>query len=94
MTLEFNMTDIGKEMKHCDDSALKWLQKWLPRYVDYSNELAKHIANEREDAKKSNNDKQHTCCAFCGEDKHTRIRCDRLGGYIFLTCIDKELHKE
>lgn len=34
---------------------------------------------------------QHTCCAGCGEDKHTPLRNDTMGGYVCLTCIDKEL---
>lgn len=34
---------------------------------------------------------QHTECAMCGEDRHTPVRIDRLGGYICLKCIDREL---
>lgn len=35
--------------------------------------------------------KQATKCAVCGEHKHTPLRVDRMGGYVCLTCIDKEL---
>ena len=35
--------------------------------------------------------KQATRCARCGERKHTPLRNDRMGGYVCLTCIDKEL---
>ena len=37
---------------------------------------------------------QATNCAVCGQHKHTPLRVDRLGGYVCLTCIDKELAKE
>lgn len=36
---------------------------------------------------------QHTKCAVCGEDKHTPLRRDEMGGYVCLTCIDKRLEK-
>jgi hypothetical protein len=34
---------------------------------------------------------QATNCAKCGEHKHTPLRVDWMGGYVCLTCIDKEL---
>lgn len=34
---------------------------------------------------------QATNCAKCGEHKHTPLRIDWMGGYVCLTCIDKEL---
>lgn len=37
--------------------------------------------------------KQHTSCARCGEDKHTPLRVDHMGGYVCLTCIDGELER-
>lgn len=36
---------------------------------------------------------QATKCAVCGEHKHTPIRNDAMGGYVCLTCIDKELQR-
>lgn len=36
---------------------------------------------------------QHTICAVCGEDKHTPLRNDVMGGYVCMTCIDKELNR-
>ncbi|MGU2415268.1 hypothetical protein [Burkholderia cenocepacia] len=35
--------------------------------------------------------KQATTCAGCGERKHTPLRIDWMGGYVCLTCIDREL---
>ncbi|AAQ54940.1 hypothetical protein Bcep22_gp05 [Burkholderia phage Bcep22] len=35
--------------------------------------------------------KQATACAACGEHKHTPLRIDWMGGYVCLTCIDREL---
>lgn len=37
--------------------------------------------------------KQATCCAVCHERKHTPLRNDTMGGYVCLTCIDKELSR-
>lgn len=37
--------------------------------------------------------KQATMCAGCGEHKHTPLRVDWMGGYVCLTCIDKEIEK-
>lgn len=37
--------------------------------------------------------KQATMCAGCGEHKHTPLRVDWMGGYVCLTCIDKEMEK-
>lgn len=37
--------------------------------------------------------KQATLCAGCGEHKHTPLRVDWMGGYVCLTCIDKEMEK-
>ena len=34
---------------------------------------------------------QHTICAVCGKDKHTPLRRDDMGGYVCLTCIDREM---
>ena len=34
---------------------------------------------------------QATSCAVCGQHKHTPLRNDTMGGYVCLTCIDKEL---
>ncbi|EKS9800288.1 MULTISPECIES: hypothetical protein [Burkholderia] len=34
---------------------------------------------------------QATNCACCGEYKHTPLRIDWMGGYVCLTCIDREL---
>lgn len=34
---------------------------------------------------------QHTKCAVCSEDKHTPLLRDEMGGYVCLTCIDKQL---
>jgi hypothetical protein len=36
---------------------------------------------------------QHTKCAICLEDKHTPLRSDKMGGYVCLTCINKELNR-
>jgi hypothetical protein len=36
---------------------------------------------------------QATNCAGCGAYKHTPLRRDEMGGYVCLTCIDKELDK-
>ena len=38
-------------------------------------------------------EKQATTCAVCGEHKPTPLRNDEMGGYVCLTCIDKELTK-
>jgi hypothetical protein len=37
---------------------------------------------------------QETNCAVCGELKPTPLRIDWLGGYVCLTCIDKELRNQ
>ena len=37
---------------------------------------------------------QHTDCAMCGADKHTPLRRDDLGGYVCLSCIDKQLSEQ
>jgi hypothetical protein len=37
--------------------------------------------------------KQETNCAVCGQRKHTPLRNDTMGGYVCLTCIDRELEK-
>lgn len=37
--------------------------------------------------------KQATNCAVCGQRKHTPLRNDEMGGYVCLTCIDRELEK-
>ncbi|MCA8075556.1 hypothetical protein [Burkholderia cepacia] len=37
--------------------------------------------------------KQATTCASCGEHKHTPLRIDQMGGYVCLTCIDRELER-
>ncbi|KVT40564.1 hypothetical protein [Burkholderia ubonensis] len=34
---------------------------------------------------------QATNCAQCGEHKHTPLQIDWMGGYVCLTCIDREL---
>lgn len=34
---------------------------------------------------------QSTNCAGCGQDKHTPLRIDAMGGYVCLTCIDQKL---
>ncbi|KWE77245.1 hypothetical protein WL78_00340 [Burkholderia ubonensis] len=34
---------------------------------------------------------QATNCASCGEHRHTPLRIDWMGGYVCLTCIDREL---
>lgn len=34
---------------------------------------------------------QKTSCAGCGRIRHTPIRNDVMGGYVCLTCIDREL---
>ncbi|MDN7900134.1 hypothetical protein [Burkholderia cepacia] len=36
---------------------------------------------------------QATACASCGEHKHTPLRVDQMGGYVCLTCIDRELER-
>lgn len=36
---------------------------------------------------------QSTGCAGCGILKHTPLRVDAMGGYVCLTCIDKELDR-
>jgi hypothetical protein len=36
---------------------------------------------------------QHTKCSVCLEDKPTPIRNDAMGGYVCLTCVDKELER-
>lgn len=36
---------------------------------------------------------QATKCAGCGQHKHTPLRIDAMGGYVCLTCIDKELER-
>jgi hypothetical protein len=36
---------------------------------------------------------QATKCAGCGEYKHTPLRNDEMGGYVCLTCIDRELER-
>lgn len=43
------------------------------------------------DEKASYYSTQHTRCAICGEDKHTPLRRDEMGGYVCLTCIDNQL---
>ena len=35
--------------------------------------------------------KQATNCAGCGQHKHTPLRIDAMGGYVWLTCIDQKL---
>ncbi|MBN3779942.1 hypothetical protein G3O06_20610 [Burkholderia sp. Ac-20345] len=37
--------------------------------------------------------KQAATCALCGEHKHTPLRIDWMGGYVCLTCIDRELER-
>jgi len=50
---------------------------------------------DREDKKPlTYSSSQATNCAVCGENKHTPLRVDRLGGYVCLTCIDAELAKD
>lgn len=36
---------------------------------------------------------QATNCAVCGVHKHTPLRVDSMGGYVCLTCIDRQLEK-
>lgn len=36
---------------------------------------------------------QSTNCAVCGERKHTPLRNDAMGGYVCLTCIDREINR-
>lgn len=35
---------------------------------------------------------QATNCAVCGEHRYTPLRRDDMGGYVCLTCIDKQLN--
>ena len=37
--------------------------------------------------------RQETNCAVCGDFRHTPLRNDRMGGYVCLTCIDRELRR-
>lgn len=37
---------------------------------------------------------QETECAYCGVRKHTPLRRDEMGGYVCLTCIDKQLDSQ
>lgn len=50
-------------------------------------------AGEKIAAAKAPESEQATNCAVCGEHKPTPLRNDRMGGYVCLTCIDKELEK-
>jgi hypothetical protein len=50
-------------------------------------------AGAQEGAEVTYSSTQATKCCQCGEMKHTPLRVDHLGGYICLTCIDRELHK-
>ena len=34
-----------------------------------------------------------TTCAVCKEVKHTPIRNDTMGGYVCLSCVDKEIER-
>lgn len=58
--------------------------------------LPPHIAAELESlrnmaANLTYHSAQSTACAGCGKVKHTPLRQDEMGGYVCLTCIDKEL---
>lgn len=37
--------------------------------------------------------RQATNCAGCGRYRHTPLRRDEMGGYVCLTCIDRELDR-
>jgi hypothetical protein len=50
------------------------------------------VAEETEELKAQLADiQQHTVCACCGEDRHTPLRRDHMGGYVCIRCIEKEL---
>lgn len=49
------------------------------------------IAIEDEEGKLTYWSYQKTKCAGCGEQKHTPLRKDSMGGYVCLTCIDKRM---
>lgn len=38
-------------------------------------------------------EEQHTICAACLQDKPTPLRIDRMGGYVCLTCVDKQIEE-
>ncbi|ARL36038.1 hypothetical protein [Burkholderia pseudomallei] len=71
-------------------------------YVDMVVDIVKRsglLATRRATANKASAEvftyatKQATACASCGEYKHTPLRIDRMGGYVCLTCIDRELER-
>lgn len=64
----------------------------------WANEEILRLRAELEEAKAERaamtySSKQATECAGCGKRKHTPLRRDEMGGYVCLTCIDRELDK-
>lgn len=51
------------------------------------------LKNQTKDIRYSYSSTQETDCAGCGKHKHTPLRNDEMGGYVCLTCIDKELER-
>ena len=90
-----------------DHNTAKWL-KTIDRIKAEFNDSLKlwmentRPLNEKELKQQFNNEwnsltyksTQATKCAGCGEYKHTPLRRDQMGGYVCLTCIDKELDKK
>lgn len=60
----------------------------LEAEIDKLNAVARLRGNDSDYTYAS---KQATRCATCGTHKHTPLRNDEMGGYVCLTCIDKEL---
>ena len=65
-----------------------WYQCSDPTLIDRLGEYWERPPNDYTYASK-----QETNCAVCGQRKHTPLRNDTMGGYVCLTCIDRELER-
>ncbi|VWB94757.1 gp38 [Burkholderia aenigmatica] len=94
------------DMANIGYALLEQIARMAPGYHwnDSPVEIVSDLVNERDEARASSANetsvevftyatKQATACASCGEQKHTPLRVDRMGGYVCLTCIDRELER-
>ncbi len=83
-TTGFTEEDVKKLTARDDVRAMAW--------GHILNEVKELRVIAEESSKYAYASKQKTNCAICGENKHTPLKIAKLGGYICLTCIDKELN--
>lgn len=69
-----------------------WTVEPLVRKSDYDALAEQNAALVEERDALTYKSKQSTMCP-CGEVRHTPLRRDHMGGYVCLTCIDKELDR-